>query len=176
MPVLRVFFFHLFYPRLTRRFIATLILINTIRLSRPITRAINCDWRKIVAGRYTYITCNVCRLRGGEKETSSFDEPRRCRTTRGVTRTSDIKYWPLHGEEAPGLHLRVASSPPVRVGSVGKAGITRAKRPSRASRLIVWKMAYCLHLPTLLSSPRLFLSISYQIAHINKNFIFLLLL
>lgn len=34
------------------------------------------------------------------------------------------------------------------VGSVGKAGITSAKRPSGASRLIVWKMAYCLHLPT----------------------------
>lgn len=47
------------------------------------------------------------------------------------------------GEEALGSHLRVASSP----DSVGKAGITRAKRPSGASRLIVWKMAYCLHLP-----------------------------
>lgn len=44
------------------------------------------------------------------------------------------------------LLLPLPPLPPV--GSVGKAGITRAKRTRGASRLIVWKMAYCLHLPT----------------------------
>lgn len=63
-----------------------------------------------------------------------------------ITGLSDIKYGSR--EEAPKSHLRVASSPGTSAGSVGKAGITRAKRTCRASRLIVWKMAYCLHLPT----------------------------
>lgn len=67
---------------------------------------------------------------------------------RTITGTSDIKYGSREGE-APKSHLRVASSPsPLSAGSVGKAGITRAKRTCGASRLIVWKMAYCLHLPT----------------------------
>lgn len=66
---------------------------------------------------------------------------------RTITGLSDIKYGPRGGSPAKS-HLRVASSPGTSAGSVGKAGITRAKRTCRASRLIVWKMAYCLHLPT----------------------------
>lgn len=66
---------------------------------------------------------------------------------RTITGLSDIKYGPRGGSLAKS-HLRVASSPGTSAGSVGKAGITRAKRTCRASRLIVWKMAYCLHLPT----------------------------
>lgn len=83
-----------------------------------------------------------------DAEKTSFRASYSCRSARYNGNERDIKYGPREERaKPPKSHLRVASSPS-SAGSVGKAGITRAKRTCGASRLIVWKMAYCLHLPT----------------------------